>query len=77
MRKYLLDTPLVSALLNNRPGAVALVSPWISANEAATSVLVYAEVIEYIKPSSRYSQYYPALHNLLAGVYPYSGVLVS
>jgi tRNA(fMet)-specific endonuclease VapC len=71
MRKYLLDTPLVAALLNNRPGAVSIARQWIAANEAATSVLVYAEVIEYIKPSQRYAQHYAALQSLLAGVYPY------
>jgi len=71
MRRYLLDTPLVSALLNNRPGTVSLVQPWIVANEAATSVLVYGEVIEYIKPSQRYFHHYSVLRNLLKGVYPY------
>jgi len=71
MRKYLLDTPFVAALLNNCAGAVSLATPWIAANEAATSVLVYAEAIEYIKPSQRYAQHYSALRNLLAGVYPY------
>jgi predicted nucleic acid-binding protein len=71
MRRYLLDTPFLAALLNNRPGAVSMATPWIAASEAATSVLVYAEVVEYIKPSQRYAQHYAALHNLLAGVYPY------
>ena len=71
MRRFLLDTPIVTAILNNRPGAVSLASPWIRADEAATSILVYAEVVEYIKPSARYAQHYLALQNLLAGVYPY------
>jgi tRNA(fMet)-specific endonuclease VapC len=69
--KYLLDTPFLAALLNNRAGAVSLATPWIAASEAATSALVYAEVIEYIKPSQRYGQHYAALRSLLAGVYPY------
>lgn len=34
-------------------------------------MLVYGEIIEYIKPSARYSQHYDALQDLLAGVYPY------
>jgi predicted nucleic acid-binding protein len=71
MRRYLLDTPMVAALLNNRPGAVALATSWIRANEAATSILVYAEVLEYIKSSARYAQHYSAPRNLLAGIYPY------
>jgi hypothetical protein len=61
MRRYLLDTPMVSALLNNRPGAVATIQPWILANEAATRVLVYAEVIEYVKTSQRYPYYHASL----------------
>lgn len=71
MRRYLLDTPMVSALLNSRPGAVSIIQPWIMANEAATSVLVYAEVIEYVKTSQRYPHYRASLRNLLRGVYPY------
>ena len=71
MRRYLLDTPMVSALLNNRPGAVSIIQPWIMANEAATSVLVYAEVVEYVKTSQRYPHYHASLRNLLRGVYPY------
>ena len=40
MRRYLLDTPLLGALLNNRPAAVALITPWLHAHEASTSILV-------------------------------------
>jgi predicted nucleic acid-binding protein len=71
VRRYLLDTPLIAALLNNRAGAVAIATPWIAAHEAATSILVYGEVVEYIKPSARFTRHYSALTNLLAGVYPY------
>ena len=71
MKRYLLDTPFPAALLNNRPGAVSLAAPWIAANEAATSILVYAEVIEYIRPSQRYAQHYVALQHLLTAVNPY------
>ena len=71
MRRYLLDAPLVAALLNNRPGAVTLVVPWISTGEAATSILVYGEVIEYVKGSPNYPRYQQGLRSLLRGVYPY------
>ncbi len=47
MRHYLLDTTIVSGYLSSRPVAVNLVSPWIRAEEAATSILVYAEVNEH------------------------------
>lgn len=49
MRRYLLDTALVTAYLRGRPGAVSLIQPWIDADEAATSVLVYGEAIEFFK----------------------------
>jgi predicted nucleic acid-binding protein len=67
---YLLDTPLMAALVNNRPGALALTSPWIAAREAATSALVYAEVFEYIRPSRRFLRHYQALRTLLSAVNP-------
>jgi predicted nucleic acid-binding protein len=49
MRRYLLDTSPLAALLLARPAAVALITPWIERHEAATSILAYAEVVEYIK----------------------------
>jgi predicted nucleic acid-binding protein len=51
---------------------VRLATPWIAAEEAATSVLVYAEVFEYIRPSQRFLRHYQALHDLLLGVHPYT-----
>ena len=71
MRRYLLDTPIMAALLNSRPGALARISPWVHADEAVTSILVYGEVVEYIKKSQRYAQHYVGLRNLLRDIYPY------
>jgi hypothetical protein len=71
VKRYLLDTPFVSALLNERRGAVAIATPWIVADEAATSALVYAEVYEYIRPSQRFLRNYQALHDLMTGVSPF------
>jgi predicted nucleic acid-binding protein len=71
VRRYLLDTPAVAALLNERPVAVALMRPWVASSEAATSVLVYAEVIEYIRGRADYPRYQRALRALLRGVRPY------
>jgi hypothetical protein len=48
MKRYLLDTNLVSAYLLGSAFAVGLMTPWIQRDEAATSVRVYAEVNEYI-----------------------------
>jgi predicted nucleic acid-binding protein len=69
MRAYLFDTPLMAALVNHRPGAVTLTSPWIAADEAATSALVYGEVFEYIRPSQRFLRHYQSLRSLLRGIY--------
>jgi predicted nucleic acid-binding protein len=71
VRRYLLDTPLVAALLHARPGAVALARPWLLAHEAATSVLVYGEVVEYIKTRPNYPAHERGLRALLGEVFPY------
>jgi predicted nucleic acid-binding protein len=71
MRRYLLDTAVLAALLNSRPAVVTLVQPWISGHEAATSVLAYGEVIEYLKPRSDFSRRRASLRTLLRAVYPY------
>jgi predicted nucleic acid-binding protein len=71
MRRYLLDSAILAALLNNRPAAVALVKPWIAAHEAATSILAYGEVIEYLKPRSDFARRHVALRALLRGVFPH------
>jgi predicted nucleic acid-binding protein len=45
---YILDTSLVAAYLRGRPGAVALISPWIASHEVGTSIIVYGEAFEYL-----------------------------
>ncbi len=49
MRRYLVDTTPLSGLLSNRPEIVSLITPWMSAHEAATSILVYGEALEGLK----------------------------
>lgn len=72
MRRYLLDTPAIAALLHNRPGAVALMRLWVGNAEAATSVLVYAEVIEYVRGRPDYDRYQRGLRALLRGIRAYA-----
>jgi len=72
MKKYLLDTSILSAFLNEKQKTIALIKPWISKDEAATSILVYGEVIEYIKTKPRYKQYRTAIRKLLKKIPPYS-----
>src|SRR6058998_3763312 len=71
MRRYLLDTSPLAALLLARPAAVALITPWMQRHEAATSILVYAEVVEYMKGRSDFSTRHAHLRTLLGEVYPY------
>jgi hypothetical protein len=49
MKRYLLDTALVAAFLHGREKVVTLITPLMKRHEAATSILVYAEVTEYLK----------------------------
>jgi predicted nucleic acid-binding protein len=49
VRRYLLDTGVLLPFSKGRAGAVALVTPWLSQQEATTSLLVYGEIIEYLK----------------------------
>src|SRR5215212_340688 len=72
MRRYLLDTTLLAASLNNRPTVVSLVRPWIARREVATSALVYAEVVEYLHSFPNLTQRIAQLRRLLRIVYPYS-----
>ena len=71
MRRYLLDTSVLTAYLLGRPGAVRLVSPWIQNREAATSILVYGEVIEHLRNRPAYQQHQTQLRQLLRQVFPY------
>ena len=71
MRRQLLDTPLLAAYLLNRPAAVALIAPWIRTREAATSILAYGEVNEYIAGRPNYAQLHARLLELLLEVPPF------
>ena len=71
MRQYLLDTPTTTALLYRRPPVVALVDPWLEQHEAATSILVYGEVVEYLKGRPNFRRRHADLLALLGEVYPY------
>jgi hypothetical protein len=69
MRRYLLDTGPLGAYLQGRQPAVDLIVPWIRRGEAATSILVYGELIEYIKSLDPWSFQEAVLsHELAHGV---------
>lgn len=72
MIQYLLDTPLLAAYLNGRPGALAVVGPMIDADEAATSIVVYAEIAEYLMGFPDYVRRRDELRDIARVVRPYS-----
>ena len=51
MKRYLLDTSLIAAFLHGRPNILRLVDLLIQNGQAATSILVYGEVVAYLKVS--------------------------
>ncbi|MBI4492770.1 MAG: type II toxin-antitoxin system VapC family toxin [Chloroflexi bacterium] len=71
MRRYLLDSGPLAAYLHGRRPALDLIAPWIRRHEVTTSVLVYAEVTEYIKSFPDFSRRHARLRTLLREVYPY------
>jgi predicted nucleic acid-binding protein len=70
LRRYLLDTTPLAAYLFGRPHAVALIGPWVDSHEAATSVLVYGEIIEYLMGRSRFPDRQTHLRQLLREITP-------
>lgn len=61
MRRYLLDTSPLAAFMLGRRRAVETIGPWIANQEVLTSIIVYGEVEEHIKPMANYL----ALHGTL------------
>lgn len=70
MKKYILDTAPLTALLLGRPRAISLVAFWLIDQEVATSILVYGEVSEYIKGFPNYQSHRNQLQVLLLDVTP-------
>ena len=71
MRRYLLDTTPLLAYLQGRPEAVALVDPWLDPHEAATSILVYGEVSEYLTGRPNFPARDAQLRRLLREITPF------
>ena len=71
MKLYLLDTSPLAAYLQHREPAVRLIQPLIERHEVATSILVYAEVIEYLQGLPQFTQRQQDLRHLLREIYPY------
>jgi predicted nucleic acid-binding protein len=71
LKRYLLDTTPLSAYLNGLAAAVQRIDPWIMRDEVATSVLVYAEVLEGLHSRSRFPERHQQLKEVLKYVYPF------
>lgn len=73
MKRYLLDTAVLAAFLHGREKAIDLITPLIEKHEVATSILVYAEVTEYLKglPPETYRLFHKQLQTLLQEITPY------
>ena len=71
MRQYLVDTTPLAALLQRREAATLLLTPWLTARELATSILVYGEVVESIRRFADFPRRQRELRTLLRAVYPY------
>ena len=71
MRQQLLDTTPLTALLTNRPALVSLLTPALSRDELATSILVYGEVLEHIRSAPDFTHRRTMLRHLLRGARPY------
>lgn len=72
MKKYLLDTTPLAALLQGRAVAVRLLRPLLAAGELATSMLVYGEVIEFLQGLPDVSTRQNNLELLLHDILPYN-----
>src|SRR2546425_959138 len=66
MKGYLLDTSLVAAFLHGRPNILTLLEPLVKNRQAGTSILVYGEVIEYLKGLPAFLEYKARLQKLFA-----------
>jgi len=71
MRRYLLDSTPLAGYLSGRQHFVERIAPLLSRREVATSVLVYAEIVEYLKGLPYFPRRRTQLRTLLQAVYPY------
>src|SRR5690349_1626058 len=69
--RYLLDANILAGVFLGRKGAVALADPWITNQEATTSVIVYGEVVEYAMGFADYKRRLAHLQALLDDIFAY------
>lgn len=62
---------MVASYLLGRSKAIQLVSPFLEHEQAATSMVVYGEVVEYVQGHASFSDYREHLQALLEQITPY------
>jgi predicted nucleic acid-binding protein len=69
--RYLLDSGPLAAYLSGRPDVRDMIDSWRSGFEATTSMLVYGEIIEYLKSRPNFPDRRDNLLRLLEDVIPF------
>jgi len=70
MPTYLLDTTPLSAYLFGRRRALDRIDPLIDAHDVVTSIVVYGEIEEFIKPMPNYRELHAILRRQLREIRP-------
>jgi predicted nucleic acid-binding protein len=71
MRRYLIGTSVLAAYLYSRQTVVSPLSRWVNSRQAATSILVYGEIVEHLKRRSEFEKHRSELRELLTEISPY------
>ncbi|HKW23483.1 MAG TPA: type II toxin-antitoxin system VapC family toxin [Ktedonobacterales bacterium] len=69
--EYLLDTGVLNAYLRGRKGAVERIDGWMAESRVSTSILVYAEIVEFVLGLPDAERRHAELRQVLAIVHPY------
>lgn len=65
------DTSLLAGFFHKRRKAVEFITPWLKQHAVATSILVYGEVIEYLRGLPNFPDHYANFHQILSEIPPY------
>jgi tRNA(fMet)-specific endonuclease VapC len=70
-KSYLLDANILAAFFRGKKNALNLITPWIVRQKAATSLVVYGEIIEYLMGFADFARHQADLRALLQDIYAY------
>ncbi len=69
MRRYLLDTEPLSAYFQGRHRTRTLIDPWVARREVTTTILNYAELIEYLRGLPDFARQRTRLKHALGSIH--------